>query len=99
MKPEARVLLSRCSDDVCASVIARGRSFDSLILAESCAELCARLEREGYAGELRYALGDCTCGAPAPPGPVEAESFYEPLLVKLIGLAGRMKRARALQPS
>ncbi|MEM0340353.1 MAG: hypothetical protein QXN05_02730 [Acidilobaceae archaeon] len=98
MKPEVRILLSRCSEDICASIVLRGVSFDALVLAFSCAELCERLRKEGYVGELRYALGDCTCGVLPPPALVKTASFYETFLAKLIGLAEKMRRARATQP-
>jgi len=68
LKIEARILLSKCSQDLCASAILRGRGFDALLIAVSCLELCRRLELEGYMEELRYSIGDCSCNLPPPRG-------------------------------
>jgi len=67
LKIEARVLVSRCSLNLCASAILRGRGFDALLITRSCSELCERLKLEGYMDELRYSTGDCTCNLPEPP--------------------------------
>jgi len=67
LKIEARILVSRCSQDLCTSAIVRGRGFDALLIARGCPELCERLELEGYMQELRYSTGDCNCNLPDPP--------------------------------
>ncbi len=67
MKIEARILVSRCSLDLCVSAILRGVGFDTLLIARTCPELCERIANEGYRDELRYSTGDCTCGLPKPP--------------------------------
>ncbi len=67
MKIEARILMSRCSPDLCVSAILRGRGFDAIVIAGGCRELCERLVEEGYMDELRYSTGDCTCNLPEPP--------------------------------
>lgn len=94
MKPEARILLSRCSSNLCASIVTRGESFDAVVIASGCRELCVELNARGYAGELRYARGDCTCGYPEPPRLNDKHRVYEDLLVKLIGLALSLRGAR-----
>ncbi len=67
MKAEARILVTECSDTLCASAILRGEGFDTIIIAGNCRELCSRLEGEGYIYELRYYHGDCDCNLPQPP--------------------------------
>jgi hypothetical protein len=67
LKIEARILMSRCSPDLCVSAILRGRGFDAIVIAGGCRELCERLAEEGYMDELRYSTGDCTCNLPEPP--------------------------------
>ncbi|MCX8196317.1 MAG: hypothetical protein N3F67_04490 [Acidilobaceae archaeon] len=81
MKPEVRVLLSRCVESICAAAVMRGVGFDILMLSRGCEELCERLREEGYAQELRYSLGDCPCGFPPPPRKpkVDLSAFLEDL--------------------
>ncbi|MCS7106817.1 MAG: hypothetical protein NZ902_01745 [Acidilobaceae archaeon] len=83
MKPEVRILYTRCLHDLCASAVTRGKGFDVVLLARGCEELCKRLEREGFAQELRYSMGDCDCGFPRPPRDpkVNIYPFLEDLVV------------------
>ena len=67
MKREARVLASSCTGRVCIGIVVRGPGLDGLAVAPTCTALCLRLEEKGYLYELRYAMGDCTCGLPGPP--------------------------------
>ncbi|MDM7275762.1 MAG: hypothetical protein P3X22_006580 [Thermoprotei archaeon] len=67
MKAEARILVTECSEKLCASAILRGEGFDTIIIAGDCRELCSRLEGEGYIYELRYYHGACDCNLPQPP--------------------------------
>ncbi|MEN3000141.1 MAG: hypothetical protein ABDH61_06190 [Acidilobaceae archaeon] len=75
MKPEVRILYTRCLEGFCASAVTRGKGFDVVLLSRSCEELCERLEAEGYAEELRYSLGDCDCGLPRPPRDPKANLY------------------------
>ncbi|MCE4625596.1 MAG: hypothetical protein F7C35_07030 [Desulfurococcales archaeon] len=71
MKPEARVLLSSCGQvfgqELCLALILRGSGVDGAVSGRGCRDLCKNAEEKGYSGELRYALGDCSCGLPTPP--------------------------------
>ena len=67
MKPEARVLVSLCSESGCAGLVVRGRGFDSFLYARDCDGICLRAAERGYIHEFRYGVGDCTCGFPEPP--------------------------------
>ena len=91
MKIEARILLSKCSQDLCASAILRGRGFDALLIAVSCLELCRRLELEGYMEELRYSIGDCSCNLPAPPRAPRILEEVALFLEKLLEATGHLK--------
>ena len=76
MKREARGLASSCTRRVCVGIVVRGPGLDGLAVAPSCAALCLRLEERGYLYELRYAVGECTCGLPRPPRiTAEVEAF------------------------
>lgn len=67
MKEEARVLVTGAYSGWVAALVVRGRSLDGVVVAGSCAGACFELAEAGYMGELRYALGPCTCGLPSPP--------------------------------
>jgi len=67
LKSEARILVSTCDSGGCLAVILRGNGVDGAAYAGSCASLCMRVAEKGYMGELRYSIGDCTCGLPRPP--------------------------------
>jgi len=67
LKPEARILASACTTNACLALILRGIDVDGAVAASSCKDLCRRLEAKGFMGELRYAVGDCSCGLPEPP--------------------------------
>ncbi len=67
MKREARILVSSSSNGWVVGLVVRGLSIDGLVVARSCAGACLELSRLGYMGELRYAIGPCTCGLPKPP--------------------------------
>jgi len=68
LKPETRILVTVCHRNVgCLGVVMRGQGVDGACSGSSCLELCSHLARRGFFGELRYALGDCTCGYPPPP--------------------------------
>ncbi|MEB3816523.1 MAG: hypothetical protein LRS46_01075 [Desulfurococcales archaeon] len=64
MKPEVRILVSACGRSVCAGFIVRGESVDGMVSGSTCSSLCGEVMDKGYWGELRYAVGDCTCGLP-----------------------------------
>ena len=69
MKPEARILVSSCKGDVCFTFIVRAPGIDAAVAARGgCSGLCSALREEGYLGELRFHLGDCSCGLPPAPG-------------------------------
>lgn len=94
MKIEARILVSRCSHDLCASVILRGRAFDTLILARDCLNLCETLKSRGYMYELRYSTGDCSCNLPKPPRTPE---FLEDIMVFLEKLTGTISELKLIR--
>ncbi len=76
MKREARILVSSFSDGWVVGLVVRGQSVDGVVVARSCAGACLELSRLGYMGELRYAIGPCTCGLPEPPRlPPEVEDM------------------------
>lgn len=84
LKAEARILVSKCTSRLCASIVTRGRGFDTIILALNCKDLCERLEREGYIYELRYSIGDCSCNLPQPPRTSRIPDILD-YLEKLLG--------------
>jgi len=67
-KPEARILVSKCYENSCLGIIKRGPDIDGAVSGRGCEALCQDLEERGYAGEVRFACGDCRCGYPLPPG-------------------------------
>ncbi len=67
MKPEARVLVSKCYGGLCLGIVVRLDDVDGAAAGCGCEGLCESLEDKGYMGELRYAIGDCRCGLPLPP--------------------------------
>lgn len=67
MKREVRILVSSSYNGWIVGLVVRGPSIDGLVVARSCAGACLELSRLGYMGELRYAIGPCTCGLPEPP--------------------------------
>ncbi len=61
-KHEVRILLSKCSEEICIGLIIRGKGFDGAVSGRNCNELCERLRTKGYIHELRLASGHCDCG-------------------------------------
>ena len=92
MKPEARVLVSRCTKELCVALVVRGRGFDGFIAASGCEELCKRLKDKGYSYEVRYSVGDCTCDYPHPP---KRASAYDELLKFLSRVARQISSFNA----
>ena len=76
MKSEVRILASSCAGKVCSGFVLRGRGVDGVALGLGCAGLCLRLSEKGFLGELRYSVGDCSCGLPSPPRVTEASTLY-----------------------
>ena len=69
MKPEVRILVSSCKGDVCFSFIVRAPGIDGAVATRGgCSRLCSALREKGYLGELRFHLGDCSCGLPIASG-------------------------------
>ncbi len=62
MKEEARIFVSKCNPDICIGVIVRGIGVDGVVSGKNCREACSQLSEKGYLGELRYFIGDCSCG-------------------------------------
>ncbi|MGC9112421.1 hypothetical protein [Acidilobus sp.] len=94
MKREARVLVSKCSGQLCVGIVIRLNSIDGLAISfESCEGLCRRLGHKGFLDEIRYYIGDCGCGLALMPGRQEvlgwAVAFAE-------DIANSLARARGL---
>lgn len=94
MKFEARILVSKCSQDVCLSAILRGRALDAVVIARGCEDLCGNLKARGYFYELRYHVGDCSCNLPEPP---RTPGIAWDLVVFLERLGGALEKLKLIR--
>ncbi len=76
LKAEARILVTACSYNLCVGFVIRGYGIDGCVVAGSCRDLCRRTLEKGFAGELRYAIGSCTCNLPPPPRKPEPVEWF-----------------------
>lgn len=85
MKPETRILASKCRGDLCIALILRGPGYDgALASTKGCQDLCRQAEEKGYMGELRYHTGPCNCGLPPYPGKhTQTEQLLDTILEAL----------------
>ncbi len=62
MKPEARILVSKCVKKLCLGFIVRRNGIDGILSSQNgCTGLCIEVFKKGFLEELRYYLGDCKC--------------------------------------
>jgi hypothetical protein len=83
LKSEVRILASSCVEGICTGFVVRGDGIDGVVIGTGCTGLCLRLSERGFLGELRYSVGDCTCGLPEPPRLTRPVILYRELARKV----------------
>ncbi|MCE4603738.1 MAG: hypothetical protein F7B20_02085 [Aeropyrum sp.] len=95
MKAEARILVSKCSGEMCFSYIVRGRGVDGALLAPDCELICKKAIERGFYGELRFYFGDCSCGLKESPRIGGAVKSYHDLAGWVVAEITKMRNLMA----